>query len=172
MTFPAPSTPTAAEPVPRAGTRRTALILALLGGGVAGVILSGHVGGYFQAHPLRIRWAAFLGVHPPAALAGPDRDDGALRFRHRRLADVACGTERADSHHPPLRRAGNRHLRGYGSGWGSGNDRRKLARTVSQPAAGPYLVGARVLGPLPSDAELQLHRIPLISWSHRDSPAR
>lgn len=38
--------------VPRAGTRRTVLIVALLAGGVAGVILSGHVGGYFQAHPL------------------------------------------------------------------------------------------------------------------------
>jgi hypothetical protein len=30
------------------------LIAALLVGGVAGVILSGHVGGYFQAHPIRL----------------------------------------------------------------------------------------------------------------------
>jgi hypothetical protein len=42
--------------VPRAGTRRTVLILALLVGGVVGVIVSGHVGGYFQAHPLRLRF--------------------------------------------------------------------------------------------------------------------
>lgn len=40
--------------VPGAGTRRTVLIVALLVGGAAGVILSGHVGGYFQAHPIRL----------------------------------------------------------------------------------------------------------------------
>jgi len=40
--------------VPGSGARRTVLIVALLVGGVVGVILSGHVGGYFQAHPLRL----------------------------------------------------------------------------------------------------------------------
>ncbi|MEY9862056.1 hypothetical protein ABH935_007700 [Catenulispora sp. GAS73] len=40
--------------VPGAGTRRTILIVALLVGGVAGVILSGHVGGYFHTHPIRL----------------------------------------------------------------------------------------------------------------------
>jgi hypothetical protein len=56
MTVSAPSTPTAAESRPARRTRHTVLILALLGGGAADVILSGHVGGYFQAHPLRLRF--------------------------------------------------------------------------------------------------------------------
>lgn len=42
--------------VPGSGARRTAVIVALLLGGAVGVVLSGHVGGYFQAHPLRLRF--------------------------------------------------------------------------------------------------------------------
>lgn len=40
--------------VPGSAARRTAVIAALVVGAAAGVILSGHVGGYFHDHPVRL----------------------------------------------------------------------------------------------------------------------
>ncbi|MBS2533809.1 pentapeptide repeat-containing protein [Catenulispora sp. NF23] len=91
-----------------------------------------------------------------------------LRRAQLRRAQLRCAQLRcAKLCRAKLRHPRNRYAPGCGGLGGS-----RLLHTIGGATPGPDYVGVDCLGLLPPDAEPQLHREPLILWSHRDSLAR